>query len=166
MFALIKDNVIVDGEYTDAKLFADNPRTSFPSPLTDEIRQRSDVYRVVVTERPADTDEFTYVRGGISLVDGVPTQGWEPVARDLAAEASEKRSKQRCTARQARLALAASGSLAAIEAAIAASGEAAQIEWEYANEIERSSPLIESLTAGLGWTEEDLDALFELAVTL
>lgn len=166
MFALIKDNVIVDSAYTDAKLFADHPRKSFPTPLTDEVRQRHGMHRVVVAERPADTDDFKYEKGSVTLIDGVPTLAWAPVARDLAAEASERRSKQRCTARQARLALAANGSLEAIEAAVAAQGGAAAIEWEYANEIERSSPLIGALAGGLGWTEADLDALFDLAVTL
>jgi hypothetical protein len=98
--------------------------------------------------------------------EGVVVTEAEQIAAYEARMAAERRSKHRCTARQARLALAASGSLEAIEAAVAAQGGAAAIEWEYANEIERSSPLIAGMAASLGWSEEDLDALFDLAVTL
>ena len=40
---------------------------------------------------------------------------------------------------------------------------AAQIEWEYATVIERNSPLVTSLAAGLGLTAAGIDALFEAA---
>ena len=75
---------------------------------------------------------------------------------------------QQVTPRQARLALLQIGKLDAVSAALAAIPDpaqrtAAQIEWEYATVIERNSPLVTSLAAGLGLTAADIDALFEAA---
>ncbi len=71
------------------------------------------------------------------------------------------------TARQARLALLAVGKLDMIEAALAQmpgpQGRAAQIEWEYALEIRRDSPLIAALAPALGLTMEQVDDLFRAA---
>jgi len=72
------------------------------------------------------------------------------------------------TARQARLALLSRGLIDAVAVALAAIPDpvqrtAAQIEWEYATVIERNSPLVTSLAAGLGLTAADIDALFEAA---
>ena len=72
--------------------------------------------------------------------------------------------------RQARLALAAQGLLAQVDASIAAMPdgvkESVQIEWEYATEIARDSVLTSSLGAQIGLNEEGLDALFKAAATL
>ena len=75
---------------------------------------------------------------------------------------------QSVTVRQARLALLGIGLLDDVHAAIAAipdpaQRKAAEIEWEYATVIERNSPLVTSLAAGLGLTAADIDALFEAA---
>ena len=75
------------------------------------------------------------------------------------------------TPRQARLALLQIGKLDAVSAALAAIPDpaqrtAAQIEWEYATVIERNSPLVQSLAAGLGLTAADIDDLLTLAATL
>jgi hypothetical protein len=68
------------------------------------------------------------------------------------------------TMRQARLALLGAGLLAQVNAAIAAmpgaEGDAARIEWEYAQEVRRDSPLVAALLAALGLTDEALDNLF------
>lgn len=66
--------------------------------------------------------------------------------------------------RQARLTLLAAGLLDAVNAAIAAmpgvDGDAARIEWEYATEVRRDSPLVSSLGPALGLDDAALDALF------
>ncbi|MBS0430493.1 MAG: hypothetical protein JSR41_24670 [Proteobacteria bacterium] len=73
------------------------------------------------------------------------------------------------TMRQARLALLEAGHLAAVNAAIAAmprpSKEAAQIEWEFAANVERNSPFLGSLSSALGMDEDQLDQLFLLAAS-
>ena len=75
------------------------------------------------------------------------------------------------TMRQARLALlSANNLLASVDTAIAAmpdgERERALIEWEYGSIVERTSPLVTSLTTALGQDDESMDDLFELAKTL
>ena len=68
------------------------------------------------------------------------------------------------TMRQARLALLGAGKLAAVNAAINAlpspTKEAAMIEWEYSQEVNRQNGLVAQLAPLLGMTDADLDALF------
>lgn len=72
--------------------------------------------------------------------------------------------------RQARLALLGAGLLAGVDAAIAAmpgaEGDAARIEWEYAQEVRRDSPLLAGMMAALGLTSEQVDGLFVAAAGL
>lgn len=74
------------------------------------------------------------------------------------------------TMRQARLALLGAGKLPAVNAAIAAmqgaQGEAARIEWEYSQEVQRDRGLVSALGSQLGMTEEQLDALFTAAAAI
>ena len=74
------------------------------------------------------------------------------------------------TMRQARLALLGAGLLAQVNTAVAnmpgAEGDAARIEWEYAQEVRRDSPLVAALSAAFGWTGAQLDAMFVSAKTL
>ena len=171
---------------TQGQIRSMNPDVSLPKVWTAATCNGLGIDPVFAAPRPTPAEWNRIVRDGVEFdgsrwvekwaevpmfveytdEEGVTVTVQEQIDARVAAEASERRSQQRCTARQARLALAANGSLEAIEAAVAAQGGAAAIEWEYANEIERSSPLIGALAGGLGWTEEDLDALFELAVTL
>lgn len=74
------------------------------------------------------------------------------------------------TMRQARLALHRAGLLSTVDAAIAGLPEPgrteAQIEWEYAQEVRRDSPLVSMLGAALELDDAKLDALFVDAVRL
>lgn len=65
------------------------------------------------------------------------------------------------TMRQARLALLHAGVLDDVAATVANLGQAAQIEWEFAQVVERSHPLVQTL----GMTEQQLDELFALAAS-
>ena len=71
------------------------------------------------------------------------------------------------TPRQIRLALLDAGLLDSIETAFNSLEEPlkskAKIEWEYATEIDKNSPLIQKLYPQLGLTEEQLDDLFVTA---
>ena len=69
------------------------------------------------------------------------------------------------TMRQARLALLHAGLLDDVEAALAAipdetARRAAQIEWEYAQDVERDSPWVQQLATALGLDAAMLDELF------
>ena len=68
--------------------------------------------------------------------------------------------------RQARLALLQNGLLDDVNTAIAAGTKADQIEWEYAAEVNRLSPLVANMKTALNLTDADLDGLFTLASTL
>jgi hypothetical protein len=72
--------------------------------------------------------------------------------------------------RQARLALLGAGLLAQVNTAIdgmaGIEGEAARIEWEYATEVRRDSPLVAGLSAALGLTGPQLDGLFTAAAAI
>ena len=74
------------------------------------------------------------------------------------------------TMRQARRALHAAGLLSSVDAAIEAMSEpdktAARIEWEYSTEVQRSNGTFAALTAALGLTEQQVDALFAQAAQL
>lgn len=78
---------------------------------------------------------------------------------------------QSVTMRQARLALLGAGHLAGVDAAIAAitddmQRQAAQIEWEYAQTVDRNAPFTQTLALALGLSDADLDALFTAAAAL
>lgn len=75
------------------------------------------------------------------------------------------------TMRQARLALLGAGLLDDVEAALAAipdesQRQAAQIEWEYAQEVHRDHQWVQNLAGTLGLDADDLDALFTQAASL
>lgn len=74
------------------------------------------------------------------------------------------------TMRQARLALLNAGHLADVDAAISSlpspDRERARIEWDYARDVVRDSPLIRLLGPALGLDDAELDTLFTEAVTL
>jgi hypothetical protein len=74
------------------------------------------------------------------------------------------------TMRQARLALLQQGLLTQVNNAVAsmpgAQGDAVRIEWEFSSTVERNRPLVQSLSATLGMTSQQLDDLFALAATL
>lgn len=74
------------------------------------------------------------------------------------------------TMRQARLALLGAGLLGAVESAINAlpspQKEAARIEWEYSQEVQRHNGFVSVLAPSLGLTEAQTDALFIAAAAL
>jgi len=75
------------------------------------------------------------------------------------------------TPRQMRQALIRSGiALADVEAALDSLPEPtkslAKVEWEYSVSFQRSRPLVAQMGAMLGWSSEQLDALWKYAATL
>lgn len=69
------------------------------------------------------------------------------------------------TLRQAKLQLLADGFLDDVEALITVDRRS-QIEWEYANEVYRQSPLIEGIKGALGLTDKQIDDMFITASKL
>lgn len=100
------------------------------------------------------------VSAGWTYTDGVfapPAPEPEPVPEAI-------------TNRQARLALLSAGLLTAAENALdglpSPDKEAAIVEWEYATEVRRGHPLIESIAIALGLTEQEVDDLFRAGAAL
>lgn len=93
----------------------------------------------------------------------------DQAALDAEAErlASVWRADASVSMRQARLALLQADKLADVYGALAAlqspDKEAAQIEWEYATEVKRTSKLVQTLTPTLGLSEAEMDGLFKTA---
>ena len=107
---------------------------------------------------PFDAKNFDYQQ----------VQAWLDAGNVLQDAQSPKITK--VTMRQARLALLGAGKLPAVNAAIAAmqgaQGEAARIEWEYSQEVQRDRGLVSALGSQLGMTEQELDALFTAAAAI
>ncbi|PPB51145.1 hypothetical protein, partial [Campylobacter hyointestinalis] len=75
------------------------------------------------------------------------------------------------TLRQTKLILNQMGLLSGIESYINSIEDeklraTAKIEWEYANDVERTNPLITTLQTGLNLSDEQVDTMFEQASKL
>lgn len=103
-------------------------------------------------------------------LDGVLAVLTEADYHAMRADEMAARIPRRVTARQARLALHRANKLQAVAAAIQAlpspSREQAEIEWEFATEVQRDAPLTQTLAAALALDDAALDALFKDAATL
>lgn len=138
--------------------------------VKDGKAEQFSVVELYATEPPEiDTETQTVYRDGCELIDGKWQYKW--TVRELTAEELEadRKSKvpQVVTIRQARLALLQAGLLDDIDAAIAASEDRAlQIEWEFVTEFRRDWPALIAMQPALGLTDQQIDDLFTLAVTL
>lgn len=156
--------------YTLTDLRRAYPQVLFPiEPSLDELAMYG-VYPLLATDSPGyDPAAQTLEEATPVQIDGVWTQQWTVRAPTL--EELKTRVPTVVTMRQARLALLQSNLLSQVEAAIAAiedavQRQAVQIEWEYAAEVNREHPWVQSLATALGLTEVQLDDLFTLAATL
>lgn len=129
-------------------------------------------------------DTFEHLQGVPPNADYVPghwcygADGWQVLDADAWAQYVATRDAQAAkdavpasvTMRQARLALLGAGLLDDIDAAINAlpspQKEAARIEWEYSQEVQRHNGFVSVLAPALGLTEAQTDALFVGAALL
>lgn len=167
MYLKLNNNTIEQYPYSPEQLRADNPDTSFPAEMPAALLEEFGVYEVAPVDVPA-VSSTQIVSEGTPVFDGQWKQSW--VVREMTSEELQARVPAVATMRQARLALLQIGKLDDVTAAIDAMSEpqksAAQIEWEYALTVERNSALLQALAAAIGLTDQDLNDLFTLAVTL
>lgn len=173
-------NIQTSQRYTESEIRALHPTTSFGDPFTPP----EDYAYIFPYPRPVHNPVTQYVQQSSPeltilghyeerwvVVELFATQGDRDAA--IAADIEAKRLAAvpfKVTMRQARLALLGAGMLSSVNAAIAALSspqkEAAQIEWEYSQEVERNRGLVLSLGTALGLTARQLDDLFTTAATL
>ena len=142
-------------------------RTAFMTMLAGSIwrLERDDAnQRWVAVEDTSTIERFGFTAADFPQAPKPNFPEWRPLPE-------EPTGVRVVSMRQARLALLQSGLLAQVEAAIAAiedagQRQAVQIEWEYAAEVNREHPWVQSLATALGLTEVQLDDLFTLAATL
>lgn len=137
---------------------------SFPSIITEDMLTAhgyASIAPTLPTYSPATEKAVEIAPINIA---GTWTQQWQVV--QLTAEELAAKIPQSVTMRQARLALLAAGMLPAVTAAINAAGDAAKIDWEYAQTVDRGFGLVPAMAAQLGLTEAQIDALFVAAAAL
>ena len=84
----------VPKNYTLGQLSRDNPQTSFPRNIPDNVLEEFGVYRVLEVAAP-EINYSTYTNTqDIKLVDGVWTQVWETVELPLAEATTNIRSQR------------------------------------------------------------------------
>ena len=155
-YALIRDGQIVEQrEYTEA-------------PACKYIDGKPMLRPIIEFDQPAYDGSTHKLEREVVILDESVEYRWNVVP--LSPEEIRARIPSVVSMRQARLALLGAGLLSQVNDALAAmagiEGEAARIEWEFAAEVKRSSPLVVSLSAALGLSEAQLDALFTQASTL
>ena len=145
------------------------PNVIFPVPF-----EPPEGYAVVEFGTMPEHNTLTHkvVEVAPELVDGKWLQRWDVVALTSQEIDDARRAMvpSAVTMRQARLALLGAGLLDDVEAAITAlpspQKEAAKIEWEYSQEVQRHNGFVSVLAPMLGMSPEQTDALFVQAAAL
>lgn len=168
MFYAFVENGVIVKRGTAEELW---PGTNFyPQPSPSYLLEKGAV--AAKTYILHDSSTHKLVQCEPYILDGLvySVQVEELSAEDIEATKQEKRKQMKCNMRQARLALLQAGKLSVIDAAIASLDEPlksqAAIEWQYASNIERLSPLVQALTPVIGLSPDELDELFTQAVNL
>lgn len=121
----------------------------FYKKIEDETLKGENISTPLVTLKAEDKDSYTY-----------PQDGWywfNSFDEALVFFASQTRDS--ITMRQARLYLLGAGLLSQVDAVIA-KNEAWKIEWEYATEVQKDSPLVLALASELHLSMEAIDLMF------
>jgi len=175
-YVLVENDTAVP--YSIQQLREAHPNTSFPKHPSPESLVEYSVFPLNYDEQPdfdiVEPDTIEQRVGGEGVdEDGTPVAGfygwWQSwTGRNRTPE--EKRVGVVVTMRQARLALHERGLLSLVQDAIALIPEPdktkIQIEWEYASEVDRNSSWVSVLQPALGLTDEQMDDLFETALSL
>lgn len=149
-----------------------NPDTSFPNMAwTDELLAPfgfAELHRPSVHPFPGENQ---VLEDGTPFLDSSDGRWYLPwVVRDLTPEEIDQRLEQKhqsmnVTPFQAKAALLDAGLLDDIEALMAdpSTDRVVVLAWNNVTEFRRLSPMVAGIAAALGWTDEQLDTLFEAA---
>lgn len=122
----------------------------------DILKGENFVFSPIVTLKSDDKDSYTY-----------PQDGWywfDSFDEALVFFAGLKNSDS-ITMRQARLYLLSKGLLGMVDS-IVSQNESWKIEWEYATDVVKNSPLVAALAGELGLNVGDIDLMFSEASKL
>ncbi len=157
--------------FTQACLESIYPGASVPINWTPQFMADERIVHVVAKGQP-EYDPLTHKAVEADPVFNPVKNQWEQSFEIVQLTDGELRERVpvAVSMRQARLALLAAGLLQLVNAAIASlpgtEGEAARIEWEYATEVRRDSPLVAALAGPLNLGEAELNQLFISAAGL
>ena len=149
------DGVIV--EYNRTLPFS-NKETSFGIGATDEEMAGFGYFPVigdapVLDENQRQTGMEHQVRDGyVEKVYTIKTLTDDEVVAE--------RTPSQITQRQCRLQLVKDGNYQAVVDAVGTMGAEAQIEWEYANDIQRNNPLVVAMQSLLGKSDREMNEFF------
>jgi len=177
---------------TQGQIRNDHPNTSLPKVWTEATCDGLGIDPVLASPQPDPSGDYKVViRDGVEQ-DANSNWVYAWTERDMfteyeddegntvtvqeqidayeAKKLADKRESLVVTMRQARLALSQVNKLSLVDEAIAEMEEpdktTISIEWEYATQVERVSPWVDTMGAALDMTGEEMDGLFELAATL
>lgn len=92
MFVKTTNGTVDTYPYSVGKLRRENPNTSFPKHVPDEMLTEWNVHRVTKTDRPTANHTKNVVEGTPVLIDGTWTQVWETT--DATAQEIAERTEQ------------------------------------------------------------------------
>lgn len=163
-------NTIVQYPWSIDQMIMANPTVSFMVPVSDEIAADFNTFPVVDTPQP----EYDPMRQDLSLVDpkkqdGVWYQQWSVTnvsQEEYEFRLAQYRTTLYCTPLQGKIELNNQELLDAAEEAVAQADKVTRLAWNNATIWYRTSPMIETLGAGLGLSPDDLDNLFVQAAKI
>lgn len=163
-------NIIVTYPWSIDQMMAANPTVSFTVPVSDEIAAQFNTFPVVDTPQPTYnpmTQDLNLVNP--TLQDGVWHEQWSVTdvsPEEYAVRLAAYRASLSCTPLQGKIELENQGLLDAAEAEVAGADKITRLAWNNATIWYRTSPMIETLGAGLGLSPDDLDNLFVQAAKI
>lgn len=162
------NNIIVQYPYYLSELPVEYPNTSFPVNMTPEFLVAYNIYPVQTTPQPPYNALTQKVEEGTpELIDGVWVQQWvvvELTPEEQAEALQVARYKAWLTAANFRIGLYNMGELERVDEYIAqpTTSEDVKIMYNYATVFERMNPTLIQIATDLGFTDAQLDQLFEV----
>lgn len=170
IYVLAVNGLVQKYPYSLTDMRLDNPSVSFTADISDDIAAAFNTFPVDETSAPTfnqDTEELVWINP--IFVNGRWVQQWrvDLLSPQVIADRLEYwRQTASCTPFQGRMALINASLMEQVQSAIDAADETTKTAWEYALEWKRNSPMISSLAATLGMTDEQIDGLFRAAMLI
>lgn len=123
----------------------------WPWPVPDSVLADYDIFKVAETTPPTPGLDEVVTEAAPVEIGGVWTQQWEIVPKPVRSSLQPNQWKR---------ALEARGRWGAFKTYFAGLSQSDQLEWLYADRIERSGPLITELQAATGLTNAQINEIF------